>query len=110
LELGHVHQAFISFTQAKDLLEKMTTNVQQYQEKLISIISKIGKLGDVNNIGVTESMSNEATVSFIERQVIKKRETVPELNRNRNARLPAASNLIELTDFADRARCLKTFK
>ena len=104
LQLGHVHQAFFSFGLARDLLQ--TENVeQQHKDKLISIVSKMGKLGDVNNIEVTEcAMSNEA--ASIERQVIKKRITAPQLNRDSNARLPAASTSIELTDFPDRGRCL----
>jgi len=103
LELGHVRQAFISFSLARDSLAT-TTNAQQHKDKLISIAAKIVKLGDVDTIGAAESTSNEA--ASIERQVIKKRRTAPELNRDSNALLPAASTSIELTDSDDRGRCL----
>jgi SET and MYND domain-containing protein len=108
LQLGHVRQAFISFNLARNLLLVTTTNAQQsHKDKLISINSKIVKLGDDANptIGVSESNESAAAAS-IERQIIKKRRTAPDLNRDSNALLPAASTSIELTDSDDRGRCL----
>ncbi|XP_057367803.1 SET and MYND domain-containing protein 4-like [Daphnia carinata] len=97
-ELGHVTQAFKSFNLAKELLASAG---QQHKDKLISITSKIRKLGDV--MEVTECMSNATS---IEQEIIKKRRLAPELNRDRNILLPAASTSIELTDSVDRGRCL----
>lgn len=97
-ELGHNTQAIISFNLAKDLLESTAQ-----QDKLISIMSKIDKLVDVSHIGVTKSMSNAMS---IEQEIIKKRRLAPELNRDTNILLPAASTSIELTDSANRGRCL----
>ncbi|KAI9562815.1 hypothetical protein GHT06_010270 [Daphnia sinensis] len=99
LELGHVTQAFKSFNLAKELLESAG---QQHKDKLISITSKIRELGDVV-MEVTECMSNATS---IEREIIKKRRLAPELNRDSNVLLPAASTSIELTDSLDRGRCL----
>lgn len=97
-ELGHVTRAFKSFNLAKELLASAG---QQHKDKLISITSKIRKLGDV--MEVTESMSNATS---IEQEIIKKRRLAPELNRDRNILLPSASTSIELTDSVDRGRCL----
>lgn len=106
LQLGHVRQAFISFNLARNLLLVTTTNAQSHKDKLISINSKIVKLGDDANPTIGVSESNESAAASIERQIIKKRRTAPDLNRDSNALLPAASTSIELTDSDDRGRCL----
>jgi len=107
LELGHVNQALISLTLARDLL--MTLSTLQQKDNLGELLLKLkqtkNKQKKTKKCGIPD---NEliSSVKSIEQEIIKKRRSIPELYRARNALLPSASASVELRNTPDRGRCL----
>lgn len=98
LKLGNTNQALISYSRARDLL---VSSDKIQPDKLASITSKLSHLGDMM-IEVSQSIEIEA----IEQEIIKKRRSAPQLNRERNHLLPSASTSVQLTETLGRGRCL----
>lgn len=98
LKINNTSQAFISFSQAKDLL----TSSSEHPGKLAAIEKKLKKLEPIGNISSMKLEDIEKSII----QFDEVRKATPDKIRGTNPLLPCASEFIELAQFQNRGRSL----